>query len=117
MTIDTTMLLSIAGVVTAITVICSAIAKIFERAKAWNKQVDKWNNYDKEICDIKANIQQLREEQCMQTYVLEAVLDGLHQLGCNGKTTQASQTLAKFINKQAHGMNDGQKKEKEKDEN
>lgn len=88
-------LIGIAGVLTALGVIIGVVRK-------FNQQIEKWNDYDKSIADVKDEIASLKEEQCMQTYVLEAVLDGLHQLGTNGKTTEASEKLSKFINKKAH---------------
>ena len=50
--------------------------------------------------DIKA----IKSEQCMHTYVLLAILDGLKQQGCNGPVTEARDRLSKYINKQAHDM-------------
>ena len=103
-TIDTSLFIGIAGVITALGVIIGAFVKA-------HNQVLKWDSYDRKIDDVNERIDDVNErmdkfakEQCMQTYVLEAVLDGLHQLGCNGKTTEASEKLAKFINKQAHGL-------------
>lgn len=52
--------------------------------------------------DIKA----IKSEQCMHTYVLLAILDGLKQQGCNGPVTDARDKLSKYINKQAHDMED-----------
>lgn len=101
-TVDTSILIGASGIVTAIGVIIGAFVKA-------HNQVLKWDSYDKKIADVNKRIDDVdkklskfQSEQCMQTYVLEAVLDGLHQLGCNGKTTEASEKLAKFINKQAH---------------
>lgn len=92
-------------------VILEIVSKINER----HDQRQKWDGYDKQIEEVKASIaelsadtnakiQQIQAEQCMQTYVLEAVLDGLHQLNCNGKVTVASEKLRKHVNKQAHGL-------------
>lgn len=89
--------LSVAAVLGALGVIIGAFMKIhtlltkFESVEKHNKEVD-------------IKLKDMEAEQCMQTYVLEAVLDGLHQLGCNGKTTEASEKLSKFINKKAHNQ-------------
>lgn len=77
--------------------VCGAIGAIVVFIIRSYKAMSKWDSYDEKI-------QALEEEQCMQTYVLEAVLDGLHQLGCNGKTTEASEKLHKFINQKAHNQ-------------
>lgn len=55
--------------------------------------------------DTDAKLQELKAEQCMLTYCMLATLDGLKQLGCNGKVTEARNSLEKHINKQAHGQN------------
>lgn len=52
--------------------------------------------------DTDAKLQEIKAEQCMLTYCMMATLDGLHQLGCNGKVTEARSELDKFMNKQAH---------------
>ena len=51
-----------------------------------------------------SDIKSIKEEQCMHTYVLLAILDGLKQQGCNGKVSEAQEKLSKHINKQAHDM-------------
>lgn len=50
---------------------------------------------DKEIKKIKA-------EQKIIVQGLEGALDGLHQLGCNGKVTAASNLLNEHLNNAAH---------------
>ena len=45
-----------------------------------------------------ADIKSIKEEQCMHTYVLLAVLYGLKQQGCNRKVTEAQDKLSKHIN-------------------
>lgn len=54
--------------------------------------------------DTQEQLQEIKQEQCMLTYCMMATLDGLHQLGCNGKVTQAREDLDKFMNKQAHDV-------------
>ena len=47
-------------------------------------------------------IKSIKDEQCMMSYVMLACLDGLKQLGCNGKVTEAHEKLQKHLNEQAH---------------
>lgn len=54
--------------------------------------------------ETEAKLQEIKAEQCMLTYCMMATLDGLHQLGCNGKVTEARSTLDKYLNKSAHGV-------------
>lgn len=54
--------------------------------------------------DTDAKLQEIRAEQCMITYCMSAVLDGLHQLNCNGPVTEARNKLDKYLNKQAHQL-------------
>lgn len=49
-----------------------------------------------------AKIQEVRAEQEIITYCMLAVLDGLHQLHCNGKVTEATDKLSKYLNERAH---------------
>lgn len=91
------------------------IKEILDLNNVKHDQMQKWDGYDTQIAEVKsqisdlsletnAKIQQVQAEQCMQTFVLEAVLDGLHQLNCNGKVTEASEKLHEHMNKQAHGV-------------
>lgn len=99
-------IIGLAGFVTALTVLVGVI-------RNWFKQTDKWDGYDKQITDMNASIsdlkvevndsiQILRDEQYMQTRVLFAVLDGLHQLHCNGEVTKASNELNDYLNRTTH---------------
>lgn len=77
--------------------ICGALGVVFGTVKALIHFFDRQKEQDD---DIKA----IKEEQTMTTYVLLAVLDGLKQQGCNGEVTKAHETLSKFINQKAHGI-------------
>lgn len=92
-------LITFAGLITAVGVIMGSFWKIHQILTKFEKVQEHNDEVDKKLKDMEA-------EQCMQTYVLEAVLDGLHQLGCNGKTTEASEELSKFINKKAHNQSE-----------
>ena len=106
--INTNTIIGIAGLITALGVIIGLLWSVFE-------QKHKYDEYDKRIKDINekiaelqtdnmAKMQSVMSEQCMQTYVLQAVLEGLHQLHCNGPVTEAREKLSKYINKQAHDL-------------
>lgn len=80
------------------------IKEFVEAINTRHDQRQKWDSYDTEIAGINTKLQELNAEQCMLTYCMMATLDGLHQLGANGKVTEAREKLDKFINKQAHGQ-------------
>lgn len=91
----------------------TSLGVLFALIKSSIHQVDKWNGYDKDIKEVKnkventetninAKITSLKDEQYIQTRVLLAVLDGLHQQGCNGKVTEATAELTDFLNKSSH---------------
>lgn len=75
----------------------TAIMTLYKYITNSHDKVKKWNEYDKEI-------KQIQSEQCMLTFCMMATLDGLQQLGCNGKVTEARERLDKHLNKQAHGI-------------
>lgn len=54
--------------------------------------------------DTEAKFQEIRAELCMLTYCINAVLAGLKQQGCNGPVTEAKDKLDRYMNKQAHGV-------------
>ena len=49
-----------------------------------------------------ADIQRLKEENCLIVFGLSACLDGLQQLGCNHTVTTAKDKIDKYRNQQAH---------------
>jgi len=71
------------------------ILEIVDKINAKHDQVQKWDEYDKQIKDV-------IDEQCMLTYCMLATLDGLKQLGANGRVTEARDKLDKYINESAH---------------
>lgn len=101
---DADLIISIAAVITAIGVVLGAMKKLHDA-------VNHFEDSEKRIKKVEDAVSAIEEEQCMQTYVLEAILDGLHQLGCNGKTSEASEKLNKFINKKAHNQNERKEKD------
>ena len=52
--------------------------------------------------DTEAKIQEVRAELYILTECMQGVLDGLHQLNCNGKVTEAQEKLDSYLNKRAH---------------
>lgn len=50
-----------------------------------------------------AKLQQINSELCMLSYCVGATLDGLKQLKCDGKVTEAKEKMDKHLNQQAHG--------------
>lgn len=88
-------ILAIIGVIGAVVAGITALATLYKYVTASHDRVQKWDEYDAEIKAVKA-------EQCMLTYCMMATLDGLHQLGCNGKVTEAREKLDKHLNQEAH---------------
>lgn len=57
---------------------------------------------DKNHAETETKLQWLEDELYMHTMVLNAVLDGLTQLGANGEVTKAKEKMADFMNRAAH---------------
>lgn len=87
-----TLVLIVAGI--------GAIIALYNYIVKGHDQVQKWNEYDNDI-------KQIREEQYILTFCMRGVLDGLHQLNCNGKVTEAKDKLDEYMDKQAHGVSNG----------
>lgn len=92
----------IVKVIITLASLLTAAGVIFGVIKPLITVLKKWNGYDQQITDISNDIQTLRTEQYVQTRVMLATLDGLHQLGCNGKVTEATEELNDYINKLSH---------------
>ena len=52
---------------------------------------------DQNHAGTEAKIQEVQSEILILTECMRAVLDGLHQLNCNGKVTEASQKLDAYL--------------------
>lgn len=59
---------------------------------------------DENHADMEAKLQQIGADMYMHTMVLNAVLDGLIQLNCNGNVTKAKHDLDDYITRQAYDM-------------
>lgn len=89
---------------------------IEEKEKIWDEGLAKLKmnseqaiqNYDKRFDNIEKSIKdnhadtenkigEVKEELLLLTECMRAVLDGLHQQGCNGKVTEASQKLDNYL--------------------
>lgn len=55
----------------------------------------KWDEHEKQIQDIKG-------EMKIQTECIQAILDGLIQLKCDGEVTTAKKKLDLYLNERAH---------------
>lgn len=94
--------------------IIHAITARHDKEQSWSKQHEEMSEkYDKAIADlnkklddnqidVEAKIQEVRAEQEILTECMYATLDGLHQLGCNGKVTEARSMLDQYLIKRAH---------------
>lgn len=69
--------------------------KIVEKYDARLDELEK--NIDKNHSETEAKIQEVQSEVLILTKCMRAVLDGLHQLNCNGKVTEASQELDNYL--------------------
>ena len=99
----------ILGALAILVAIVAGIAAIIAIVKWINNAHDraqKWDNYGMKIdelqTDLNARLQQIQDEQYILTDCMSAVLDGLHQLKCNGRVTEAKASLDNYINKRAH---------------
>lgn len=130
--IKTTIIVVIAlwGIVKAFKEIVKALNERHDREQAWDKttsledkmiaeykkdQAKKWKQYDDKIeqvntkleenqMDTEAKLKEIRSELCLLTYAMMGALDGLKQLGCNGKVTDARDMIDKHLNKSSHGV-------------
>lgn len=80
-------------------------ARYDEKLAEMERKIDE-NHADTEskLQQIRAEQEQSREEQYKHTTVLLAILDGLQQLNCNGKVTEAKRDLEEYITRQAYGV-------------
>ena len=110
MTIDLSMVITIASVLGAFATIYYTVGKIHTwvdhqndqdvRCKtvqdAQNKKIEKIQKETHE------EIKKIQDEQCLLVYSILACLKGLQQQGCNGEVTRAISEIEKHINKKAH---------------
>lgn len=69
----------------------------------YNEQLaDIRNHLEDTRTEFEAKVQEVRAEQYLMIDCLRAVLDGLHQQGCNGRVTKAIENLDLYLNERAH---------------
>lgn len=104
-----------------VTEIIKAINAKHDREQRWDAMAGDLKNerekdvekYEKQLADIRnqnedmrtdfeAKLQEIRAEQYIMIETLRAILDGLHQQGCNGPVTEAMNNLDDYIIKKAH---------------
>lgn len=86
--------------------VVSAIVLILGILLKGHKWFLKQENQDEKIDKLtehhEADVQRIKDENCLICYALSACLDGLMQLGCNHTVPDAKAKLDKFLNQQAH---------------
>ena len=103
-------IVEIAAKVVALLVSSGALAAGVMKLVGKYKKIE---NYGKDISELSEKVEDLRTsslaqfqtfaaEQTIQTHVLNAVLDGLQQLGCNHTVPKAKQELEEYLVEQAH---------------
>ena len=69
----------------------------------YNAQLADIRKSQDEIRDeFDSKVQEIKAEQFIIVECLRAVLDGLHQQGCNGKVSEALETLDNYLVERAH---------------
>jgi hypothetical protein len=110
-----------AVVIVAIWGVCKVAGEIIKAITAKHDKEQRWDampgniskEYDKQLSelrkqnedmrtDFEAKLQEIRAEQYIMVETLRAILDGLHQQGCNGPVTEAMNNLDDYLVKKAH---------------
>ncbi len=77
-----------------------------ERDKIYEKYDKRLDEMERQIndnhTDTGARFQQVNAELEMLTNCMQAVLDGLHQLNCNGRVTEQREALDNYMRRRAH---------------
>ena len=108
--IDVESLKAMASVITALTVIGSALVaavKWYLKQKKLEKDFeDQKEENQQKLDELREehvrDIRKIEEEACLHTYGILACLKGLQEKGCNGPVTEAIDKFEKYINKRAH---------------
>lgn len=101
--------------------IIAGITARHDKEQKWDEMTQKLEEERKKICerydakllaldqvielnhaDTESKLQQVRSELLILTDCMAAVLDGLHQQGCNGKVTEAAEKLQQYMRDRAH---------------
>ena len=62
----------------------------------------KWDEYETKMQNTELQIKEIKDEMKIQTECIQAILDGLIQLNCDGEVTAAKKRLDKHLNERAH---------------
>ena len=115
-------------VIAAIWALCKVLMEIIRAINARHDKEQKWDEtadnlrkeriedvcqYNEQLQDIRkrqddirtdfeAKVQEVKAEQYVIIECLKAILDGLHQQGCNGAVTKAIKELDEYLNERAH---------------
>lgn len=92
-------IVEVAAAISAIGVILGAFAAIFRLIEKNKQEVERNKRQDSDIAKMK-------KEQTLLVYALRGCLDGLHQLGCNGRVTDSINRIDKYLNQAAHDQDD-----------
>lgn len=75
-------------------------SKIVDRYDGKLEEIEK--RIDENHTDTEAKIQELRAELFILTECMQAVLEGLHEQGCNGMVSEQRKKLTEYLNERAH---------------
>jgi len=92
-------IVEVAAAISAIGVILGAFAAVFRLIEKNKQEVERNKRQDSDIAKMK-------KEQTLLVYALRGCLDGLHQLGCNGRVTDSINRIDKYLNQAAHGQDE-----------
>ena len=114
-------IVAIWGFVKIVMEIVKAITARHDREQSWDETADKLRKeriedvcqYNAQFTEIKkmqediriefdGKVQEIKAEQFIMVECIRAILDGLHQQGCNGRVTEALNTLDNYLIERAH---------------
>ena len=99
MYVDAQTIITLASIVTAITVLLGVVFKVHK----WYLRQEKQNEEIKELHDLHTqDMRGVNEENALICFALAACLDGLQQLGANHSVPVAKEKLDKYLNNRAH---------------
>lgn len=114
-------IVAIWGFVKVVMEITKQINERHDREQAWDETAVKLRtereetvcHYNEQLADIRkkqddirvefdGKVQEIKAEQFIIVECLRAILDGLHQQGCNGKVSEAINILDNYLIERAH---------------
>lgn len=97
--------ISVQGIITASALLAAilALAGYIFRARDWFKKQDAQDSKIEALAKHhEDDMHESREERQLIVYALFGCLNGLQQLGCNSKVTEAAAKVEKYVNQKAH---------------